>query len=169
MIDLPSTRGPDPRTPGRGGRASHALVAMTLVAIAVAAIPERSLAQESPQDGQRSPVVAALLQAALPPLPLGYVYVGELRRAILPTALMVGGSMVFIVGTVELIDWTDEDRSPALFYGGLAAMLVGYAYGILDAADAARDRNARLRGITPSVSVGPVGAGFGLRVWLRHR
>ena len=164
-----SSRGSSLRR-ARGSRwfASRALVATAFVCIAAASAPDPTLGQEASRGEQRSPLVAALLQGALPPLPLGYIYADDLRRAIIPTSLMVGGSVAFILGTVELVDWTDEERSPALFYGGLGAILVGYVYGIVDAADAVRDRNARLRGVT-SVQLGPSHGGIGIRVSLKPR
>jgi len=108
-------------------------------------------------------LLAAALQAVLPPLPLGYAYAGDLKRSLLPTGLMVGGATLFIFETVELIDWTDESKSPALLYVGLASMMVGYVYGIVDAADAARDRNAALRGGRAALSVIPSPFGRGIR------
>ena len=105
----------------RGRLASPVLVSIALISIAGAATPGPLPGQEPSSVAERSPMVAALVQAALPPLPLGYIYAEDLGRAVLPTSLMVGGGVAFILGAVELVDWTDEDRSPALFYGGLGA------------------------------------------------
>lgn len=113
-------------------------------------------------ESERSPLAAAMLQAVLPPLPLGYLYAGELRRSLLPTGLMVGGSVVFVLEVTELVDWTDEDKSSALLYVGLGAMMAGYVYGIIDAADAARDHNDRLKRGAPSVALMPTPHGVTL-------
>lgn len=120
-----------------------------------------ALPQASPE---LSPLLAGVLQALLPPLPLGYVYVSDLRRSLLPTGLMIGGATLFVLETVELVDWTREHKSPALLYVGMGSMMVGYLYGIIDAADAARDRNAGSRGARVALGVGPSPAGRGVQV-----
>jgi len=119
------------------------------------------------QPGERSPLVAAALQAVLPPLPLGYVYVGDLRRAVLPTGLMVGGSTVLVLEIVDLVDWTDDRGSETLLYVALVSVAVGYVYGIVDAADAARDHNARLRTSAVGLRVGPSPGRAGIELWVR--
>lgn len=122
-----------------------------------------------PDPGERSPLVAALLQAALPPLPLGYIYVGDLGRALLPTGLMVAGSTLFVLEVAELVDWTDEDKSPGLLYLGLGSLVVGYVYGIIDAADAAKDHNAAERASRSALGIAPSPQGTGLQVSLSLR
>lgn len=54
------------RTRGSRWYASRALVAIAFVSIAAAATPEPTQGQEAPRGEQRSPLVAALLQGALP-------------------------------------------------------------------------------------------------------
>ena len=109
------------------------------------ASPERTAASTGPAS-HRSPLVAALLQAALPPLPVGYVYAGAPLRGLVPTGIMVGGALLFLSEGVEVFDWTGEGASESLLRIGFAAIIAGYVYGIWDAADAARDHNARSGG-----------------------
>lgn len=131
-------------------RTSRAWLLAVAVILAVAA-PVRAQ-QAAPSAGapqaqpdERSPLAAAFLQAILPPLPIGYLYAGNVVRGLIPTGLMVGGSMLLLVETVEIIDWTSNDESEALLYLGLAATAGGYVFGIIDAANVARHRNARVR------------------------
>lgn len=159
----------DPCRTGRRRVASVAIAA-ALVSAAAAGSPRSLAGQRASPAGERSPLVGAALQAVLPPLPLGYIYAGDLERAILPTTLMVGGGAAFVLGVVELIDWTDEPRSPTLFYAGLGAMMVGYVYGVVDAADAVRDRNDRIRRGAAAVDIRPArGGGLSIRVSLSAR
>lgn len=153
---------------------------LTLTALTILSGPARVTAQRAPLDvtastpaqaegqvDQRSPLVAAILQAALPPVPLGYLYAGDLGRSLLPTGLMVGGATLLLFESVKLIDWTDEGGSPALLYVGLGALIGGYVYGILDAADAARDRNARFVPRGASLLIVPSQSGTRIGVSLR--
>lgn len=110
--------------------------------------------------GERSPVVAGLLQAALPPLPLGYAYVGDLGRGLLPTGLMVGGATLLLVGVVDIVDWTEEDKSAVPIYLGLGALIGGYVFGIVDVIGAAKDRNARARAAPGPVWLLPTARGL---------
>jgi hypothetical protein len=109
-------------------------------------------------------LIAGVLQAVLPPLPLGYAYAGDLRRSLLPTGLMVAGATLFVFETIQLVDWTKESKSPALLYVGLGSMMVGYVYGIVDAADAARDRNAGSGGARAALGIAPSPLGRGVQV-----
>jgi hypothetical protein len=113
---------------------------------------------------ERSPLVAGLLQAALPPLPIGYVYAGNAARGLIPTGVMIGGATLLLYETVEIIDWTTNDESGALLYLGLAAVAGGYVFGIVDAAHVARNRNARLRAGGVALRVVPRERGVGLAV-----
>lgn len=134
---------------------ARALVAPWAVVLAMAALagspgPARgqdvdlspvdsSLAADPPR---KHPFVAAALQAAFPPLPLGYLYAGDLQRGLLPTGLMIGGSTVFLFVVIDWVTWNDPPSSPAFAYAAMGAILTGYVWGILGAADAARDANA---------------------------
>jgi len=121
-------------------------VAQVLASTWVAAVaPLAASAQATSSPDERSPLAAALLQAALPPLPLGYLYAGNPARGLIPTGVMVVGSTLFLIEVVEVVDWTTNDESEALLYLGLAATVGGYVFGIVDAANVARQRNARLR------------------------
>jgi hypothetical protein len=113
---------------------------------------------------ERSPLVAGLLQAALPPLPIGYLYAGSFARGLIPTGLMLVGTSVFLIETVELIDWTDEDGSGSLMWLGLGMTLGGYVFGIVDAANVTRNRNARVRAVATAFRVLPAPSGVGIAV-----
>jgi hypothetical protein len=147
---------------------------MVLFAAAVLLLLPGDSAAQSPAvpqgvPGERSPVVASLLQAAFPPLPIGYLYAGDPVRGLLPSAVMVGGATLFMVQVIEIIDWTDEGGSDELMYVGLAALFGGYVYGIVDAAAATRDRNARLRAREARLMFLPAPGGIGIGVSLAAR
>jgi hypothetical protein len=120
------------------------------------------------QAPEKSALLAAALQAAFPPLPLGYVYAGDLGRCLLSTGLMVGGSTLFLINALDWVDWDVSEGSTAWATVGLAALVGGYVWGIWDAADAARDANAEARArVGLSLGVEPGGrVSAGLRVGL---
>jgi hypothetical protein len=70
---------------------------------------------------------------------------------------------------VLIIDWTDESGSDTVLYLGFGGLLGGYIYGIMDAADAARDHNARVRATGASFRVVPAPSGVGAAVVLAVR
>jgi len=90
-------------------------------------------------------------------------------RGLLPSAVMVGGATLFMVQAIEIIDWTDEGGSDELMYVGLAALFGGYVYGIVDAAAATRDRNARVRAREVRLMFLPAPGGIGIGVSLAAR
>lgn len=121
-------------------------------------------AEAQPTGTERSPLVAGLLQAALPPLPLGYLYAGSLARGLIPTGLMVGGATLFLFETAELLDWTDEDKSEGLFYLGLGMVVGGYVFGIVDAAQVARRHNAALSAAASALRISPMPSGVRIAI-----
>ena len=122
--------------------------------------PAAAGSQSAPDE--RSPLAAAFLQAVLPPLPIGYIYAGNVVRGLIPTGLMIGGATLLLVETVEIIDWTSNDESEGLIYLGLAATAGGYVFGIIDAANVAKKRNARIRAAGAALRIVPAPAGVGL-------
>lgn len=116
-------------------------------------------AQAAPDE--RSPLVAGLLQAVFPPVPIGFAYAGDFKRGLLPTGLMYAGATVVLLEGVDTIDWTDEEAgSGTLMAVGLAAVVVGYGWGIWGAVDAANDHNARARPAAPALVVAPFSGGM---------
>lgn len=145
------------------------LLASLLVSVPTAAqLPGSAADSVSAQTApsERSPLVAGLLQAALPPLPVGYLYAGSFARGLIPTGLTIGGTTLFLIETIELIDWTDEAGSGSLLWLGLGMTLGGYVFGIVDAANVARNRNARVRagGAAFRVVPSPSGVGFAVTI-----
>jgi hypothetical protein len=136
---------------------------MLLCALLLTAAP--AAAQARSRD-ERSPLLAGVLQAAFPPLPLGYLYAGSFARGLVPTAVMVVGSSIFLVEVVQVIDWTDVDGSEPLIWVGLGMTFGGYVFGIVDAANVARNRNARLRAGDAAFRVlaAPSGVGLALSI-----
>jgi hypothetical protein len=154
----------------RVARAPWAKALLLGVAIGLPVAPGDGVAQEpdapttAEAPGDKSPLVAALLQAALPPLPLGYVYAENVVRGLIPTGMMVAGASLFIVQTVDLIDWTGEGGSEELMWVGLAVLVGGYAFGIVDAAAQTRVRNARVSGREVGFQILPAPSGAGVAV-----
>jgi hypothetical protein len=118
--------------------------------------------QPQQTESERSPLGAALLQAAFPPLPIGYLYAGNVWRGLIPTAVMVGGATLFFVEAVEIFDWNDPEASDELILLGLAATVGGYVFGIVDAANVAKNRNARIRAGGAALRVVPAPSGVGV-------
>ncbi|MBM4183204.1 MAG: hypothetical protein FJ207_03150 [Gemmatimonadetes bacterium] len=118
--------------------------------------------QTRPAHSERSPLLAGLLQAAFPLLPLGYLYAGNVPRGLIPMGVMAVGSTLFLIETVEIIDWTTNDESEGLLYLGLALTAGGYVFGVVDAANVARNRNARLRAAGAALRVVPTPNGVAL-------
>ena len=133
--------------------------------LAVAA-PFQSTSAQSTSPGERSPLLAGLLQAVFSPLPVGYLYAGSPARGLSPMGARVVGSTLFLVETVEIIDWTSDDESETLLYLGLGMTLGGYVFGIVDAANVTRRRNARLRAGGAAFRIGPTPSGVGITVAL---
>jgi len=115
---------------------------------------------------ERSPLAAALLQAALPPLPLGYAYAGNVVRGLVPTGVMVAGATLLLVETVEIIDWTKEGERGELMWLGLGLTFGGYVFGIVDAASVAKNRNTRIRAGGAALRVVPSPTGVGVALSL---
>jgi hypothetical protein len=105
-------------------------------------------------------LLAATLQAVLPPLPVGYLYAGNGTRGLIPMGVMVVGSTLLLVETVEILDWTQSGEKGELMWLGLGLTLGGYVFGIVDAASVARDTNARLRAGRAAFRVVPAPSGF---------
>jgi len=119
----------------------------------------------APQDGAagyRSPLIGAVLQAMLPPLPLGYVYAGDISRGLVPTGIMVGGATLLVIESVELVDWTDDRGSETLLYVGLGALMAGYVYGVWDVVHLIGDRNARTAAGAVSIRLIPTSSDVAL-------
>jgi len=148
------------------------MVALVLLASLLVAAPSGAQQPGSAADSaalqlvpsERSPLLAGLLQVALPPLPVGYLYAGSLARGLIPTGVMLVGTSLFLIETVEIIDWTDEGGSESLMWLGLGMTLGGYVFGIVDAANVARNRNARTRAGGAALRFVPAPSGVGLVV-----
>jgi hypothetical protein len=135
------------------------------VALVASSSPPAAAQVESQE---RSPLVAGVLQAVLPPLPVGYLYAGNVARGLIPMGVMVVGTSIFLVETVEVLDWTDGEGSGALMKLGFGMTLGAYAFGIFDAANVARNRNARLRsGAALRLTPTPHGMGVGVSIPMR--
>ena len=119
-------------------------------------------AQGTPSE--RSPLVAGLLQAALPPLPIGYLYAGSFARGLIPTGIMLVGTSILLVEAVEIFDWTEEGERGELLWLGFGLSVGGYVFGIVDAANVARGRNARLRVAGAALRLVPASSGVGIAV-----
>jgi hypothetical protein len=154
----------------RSGRLGCGSV-LILVVVALSLLPTASAARQpapAPQSqaapSERSPFAAALLQAAFPPLPLGYLYAGNVWRGLIPTGVMVAGATLFFVEAVEIFDWTDPDASDELILLGLAATAGGYVFGIIDAANVAKNRNAQIRAQGAALFLAPAAQGVRIGV-----
>jgi hypothetical protein len=132
-------------------------------------VPYEAVPQSQTETDERSPVLAGLLQAALPPLPLGYLYAGSFARGLIPMGVMVVGTSVFLSEGVQVFDWTGEGASETLLWVGFAMTLGGYVFGIVDAANVARNRNARVRAGGAALRLVPAPSGVGLAVTIPTR
>ena len=62
---------------------------------------------------------------------------------------------VFMFVIIDWVTWNDPPSSPALAYAGLGALVTGYVWGILGAADAARDANTEAEAARAVLQVAP--------------
>ncbi len=152
----------------RVGAATGALVLVGALLTTAAAAQQTAPPPAAPQAqaalDERSPLVAGLLQAVLPPLPVGYLYAGSVARGLIPMGVMVVGTSIFLVESVEIFDWTDGGVSETLLWVGFGMTLGGYVFGIVDAANVARNRNARARAARAVLRFVPAPSGVGLAV-----
>lgn len=115
--------------------------------------------------GEKSLLLAGLLQAAVPPLPLGYAHAGDIRRGVWPSVLMIAGTTLGFVETIEVLDWTNDDGgSESLMRIGFVTAGVGYVWGIVGAVRTASDHNERIGAFGPSVAVVPRESGASLLI-----
>lgn len=75
---------------------------------------------------------------------------------------MVVGTSIFLVESVEIFDWTSEGDRGELLWLGFGLTVGGYVFGIVDAANVARNRNRRLRAGGTAFRVVPAPSGVGI-------
>ena len=95
------------RRVGSAASALALLAALFTTAAAQQPASPPAVLRAQPTLDERSPLVAGLLQAALPPLPVGYLYACSFARGLIPMGVMVVGTSIFMVESVQIFDWTD--------------------------------------------------------------